>query len=202
VNIDNLHVVIIDSGGANIASVVAAVERLGAAASLSSDVDEIRAASHVILPGVGAAANAMAHLRERGLDSVIPTLRRPLLGICLGMQLLCEGSEEGDTPCLGVMPGWVRRLPDHAVSVPHMGWNRVSHTQTIDPLFDGVADGAHLYFVHSFALAPTPYTTALATHGQRFAAAIRRDNFMGVQFHPERSSLVGQRILSNFLNMP
>ncbi len=197
-------VAIVDSGGANVASIGFALERLGASATLTADPAIIVAARHVILPGVGAAKNAMTRLETSGLVPVLRSLQRPLLGICLGMQLLCDSSDEGDTPCLGIVPGRVRQLSNERVSVPHMGWNQVSRTGAPGPasaLFDGIDEAAHFYFVHSFALAVTPHTSAYCNHAVDFAAAIGKDNFFGVQFHPERSSSAGQRLLANFLRM-
>jgi glutamine amidotransferase len=191
--------VIIDSGGANIASLVYALERLGCAAHLSADPEEIRRAARVILPGVGAAADAMQRLEAHGLVDVIPTLTQPLLGICLGMQLLFESSEEGDTRCLGVFPGAVRRLtpaPDRPV--PHMGWNSL-HSLTACPLLRGVKEGDYAYFVHSYAAPVGTHTVARCSYGPEFSAVLERGNFLATQFHPERSAAVGARILANFL---
>jgi imidazole glycerol-phosphate synthase subunit HisH len=193
--------VIIDSGGANIASLVFALERLGCAAHLSADPAEIRGAARVILPGVGAAADAMARLRAHGLVDVIPKLTQPLLGICLGMQLLFESSEEGDTRCLGVFPGAVRRFapaPDRPV--PHMGWNSL-HAVADVPLLSGIGNGAYAYFVHSYAAPVGPYTLARCDYGADFSAVAGRGNFLATQFHPERSAAVGARILANFLEL-
>ena len=192
-------VAVIDSGGANIGSVMYALERLGARATLSADAAEIRAARRVILPGVGAAAPAMARLRELGLVDTVRQLRQPLLGICLGMQLLFEGSEEGDTECLGVLRGRVRRLPEsQGVRVPHMGWNALV-AQGESPLLQGVAAGSRAYFVHSYAAPVTADCIAACDHGGAFAAMVARGNVAGAQFHPERSAAVGARILANFL---
>lgn len=193
------RVVIIENGGANTASLRHALERLAVAPEMASDADCIRAASHVILPGVGAASDAMSRLRARGLDVLIPQLTQPVLGICLGMQLLYESSEEGPTPCLGVIPGVARRLvASPARPVPHMGWNQLM-PMTSAPLMAGIESGEHVYFVHSFAL-PVGSETLAATHyGEEFAAVIGRDNFFGTQFHPERSGRTGARLLRNFL---
>ncbi len=194
-----LDVAIIDSGGANIASLQFALERLGARACVSSDADTIRRAPRVLLPGVGAAANAMRRLRAAGLDRLIPTLRVPLLGICLGMQLLFEHSAEGDTACLGLLQGRVERLvPGAGLTVPHMGWNTLESIRT-DPLLAGIDAGSYLYFVHGYAAPVADSTLAAVRYGQPLAAVVRRDNFFGVQFHPERSASVGARILRNFL---
>lgn len=192
-------VLLVDSGGANIGSVRYALERLGVRAVLSADPAEIRAAGRVILPGVGAARPAMALLRERGLVEVIRSLTQPLLGICLGMQLLFDASEEGEVECLGLIPGRVRSLrPAPGIRVPHMGWNRLDRVRD-DALLAGIADDAQAYFVHGYAAPVNEHTLATSTHGEAFAAVVRRGNFYGAQFHPERSADVGARLLSNFL---
>lgn len=197
-------VVVIDSGGANIASLLYALRRLGSEAEVSNDAARIRAASHVLLPGVGAAPDAMARLHAAGVDALLPTLTQPVLGICLGMQLLFEASEEAsagarETPCLGVVPGRVRRLSvAPGLPVPHMGWNQLEPLQD-DPLFNGITRGEYVYFVHSYAAPVGEYTLAACDYGGRFTAAVRRNNFRGVQFHPERSAAVGAKLLGNFL---
>ncbi|MBT8441344.1 MAG: imidazole glycerol phosphate synthase subunit HisH, partial [Gammaproteobacteria bacterium] len=166
---------------------------------LTVDAETIEAASHVILPGVGAAADSMRRLTQAGLVNLIPGLRQPFLGICLGLQLLFEASEEDDATCLGVFPGKARLFdsaPDHPV--PHMGWNRIERTRDSD-LLDGIPDGSHFYFVHSYALDVTPDTLAVADYGRDFTAVVERDNFAAAQFHPERSGGCGARLLENFL---
>ena len=191
---------LLDSGGANLGSVQAAFARLGVAAPITSDVQTIRAATHVILPGVGAAAPAMARLRASGLDRVIPTLTQPLMGICVGMQLLFEHSEEGDTECLGLIPGRVQRLPESpGIRVPHMGWNRLE-ASTAHPLLEGL-DGQHAYFVHSYGVRQSPDAFAHCSHGQPFVAMAAKGHVMGAQFHPERSAATGARLLANFLSL-
>jgi glutamine amidotransferase len=166
---------------------------------MTADAEAILGADRVILPGVGAAAPAMARLNELNLVPLLRGLRQPLLGICLGMQLLFEGSEEGDVDCLGLVPGRVRRMPaSPGVRVPHMGWNRLRPTRD-DVLLAGVADGAQAYFVHSYAAPVTDDCLASCDHGQPFAAMVRRGNVAGAQFHPERSGAVGARLLQNFL---
>ncbi len=193
--------VIVESGGANVASLRFALERLGCEPRLSSDAAEIRAATHVLLPGVGAAADAMARLRRRGLDELLPSLTRPVLGICLGMQLLYQASEEGDATCLGILPGVARRFADSPeLPVPHMGWNELASTGP-SPLMEGVPDGSFVYFVHSYALSPGPETRAIAEYGVPFSALVEQDLFFGTQFHPERSGKTGARILKNFLEL-
>jgi imidazole glycerol-phosphate synthase subunit HisH len=200
-------VVIIDSGGANLASLCFALKRLGAHADVSVDADRIRRATHVLLPGVGAAHDTMARLRQHRLDQLIPTLRQPVLGICLGMQLLFESSEEAaagstSTTTLGVVPGNVARmLASPSRPVPHMGWNQLEPLRA-DPLFDGIDAGAYVYFVHSYAAPVTADTIAASDYEGRFCAAVRRGNFRGVQFHPERSAGVGARLLANFIALP
>lgn len=192
-------VIIIDSGGANLASLQYALERLGARCLVSSDAAIIAAAPRVLLPGVGAAADAMRRLIGAGLDQLIPRLQVPVLGVCLGMQLLFQHSSEGDTRCLGVLPGRVERLlPAAGRPVPHMGWNTLERLLE-DPLLDGVAASDYVYFVHSYAAPVDAQTLAAVQYGAALAAVVRRDNFRGVQFHPERSAEVGARILRNFL---
>lgn len=195
-----MNVVLIDSGGANIGSVRYALERLGVDAPLTADADVIRGADRVILPGVGAAGTAMALLRQRGLVEVIRGLEQPLLGICLGMQLLFDASEEGDVPCLGLLPGTVTRIRGgEGLRVPHMGWNALTPLRE-HPLLDGIPEGEQAYFVHGYCAPVTADTLATCTHGQTFAAVVGRGNRFGAQFHPERSAEVGARLLQNFLS--
>jgi glutamine amidotransferase len=193
-------VVLLDSGGANLGSVQAAFSRLGVDAKVTSDWNSIRDATHVVLPGVGAAAVCMSKLRENRLDKLLPTLKQPLIGICVGMQLLYERSDESGTECLGLLAGAVRRLPaSDGIRVPHMGWNRLEAAPGIaHPLMEGL-DRAEVYFVHSYAALPSEDTLATATHGLPFCAMTARGSVMGAQFHPERSSAAGARLLSNFL---
>jgi glutamine amidotransferase len=192
----------VDAGGANFASVRCALERLGARVALARDADGLRGAGRIVLPGVGAAAAAMALLRERGFEHTLRSASVPLLGICLGMQLLFAASAEGEVATLGVLPGRVDALPPApGVRVPHMGWNVVSPTRP-SPLFDGIAAGTRMYFVHGFAAAPGEDCVAETVHGAPFAAAVQRGNVFGVQFHPERSAAAGARLLANFLRMP
>jgi len=193
------QIVIVASGGANIASLQFALQRLEVDSVVSADAAEIRAASHVILPGVGAAADAMSRLRQNRLDTLIPTLEQPVLGICLGMQLLYEASQEGDARCLGIIPGSASRLteaPDRPV--PHIGWNTLEIRRPC-PLLAGLADGDHAYFVHSYALGLSTATIASTGYGAPFSACVQWRNFYGAQFHPERSAAVGARLLENFL---
>ncbi|HEX5755519.1 MAG TPA: imidazole glycerol phosphate synthase subunit HisH [Arenimonas sp.] len=195
-----VNLVIVDAGGANLGSVRYAFERLGVEPTLSSDPVVIAAASHVLLPGVGTAAPAMARLRALDLVECLRALQQPLLGICLGMQLLFEHSEEGDVECLGRLPGRVRRLSGgDGLRVPHMGWNCLQPRRE-SPLLDGIAQGAQAYFVHSYAAPVSPDCVAACDHGGAFAAIVQRGNVMGAQFHPERSAAVGARLLSNFIS--
>jgi glutamine amidotransferase len=193
---------IVDSGGANLASVRFALERLGVAGELTADPAVIRGAERVILPGVGSAQEGMRRLQARGLVDCVRGLRQPVLGICLGMQLLFESSEEGNTPSLGLIPGRVALLPESpGVTVPHMGWNTLEIRQA-SPLLRGFDAATRFYFVHSFAGPVNGFTLASCTHGTTFAAVVRRGNFWGVQFHPERSGAAGAQLLRNFLEMP
>ncbi len=195
------RVVLVDSGGANIGSVRAALARLGVDAPLTTDAEAVRRATHVILPGVGAAANAMARLRDTGLDRLIPALTQPVLGVCVGMQILYERSDEGDTPGLGVLPGVVRRLePARCGRVPHLGWNRLEQRRA-SPLLDGWADGVYAYFVHGYAAAADDHALATCDYGGPIAAVVGQRNFHGVQFHPERSAAAGARLLARFLEL-
>lgn len=192
---------IVDSGGANIASVRFALERLRVRSELTADPAVIRSADRVILPGVGSAAEGMKRLRARGLVDCVRGLTQPVLGICLGMQLLFESSAEGPTETLGLIPGRVTRLPDSpGIQVPHMGWNTVQTDQPV-ALLDGLAPEARYYFVHSYAGPVNEFILASCDHGTPFAAVVQRGNFSGVQFHPERSGAAGARLLQNFLTL-
>ncbi len=194
-------VAIIDNGGANIASLRYALERLGADAHLTADPAELRAAPRVILPGVGEAADAMRRLNSLGLVEVIRDLRQPVLGICLGMQLLFETSEEGDTRCLGILPGRAERFADRVgYPVPHMGWNQLEIASP-DPLLRGIERGDYVYFVHGYAVPVGPWTVATTDYGGAFSSVVRQGNFVGAQFHPERSAATGARLLANFLEL-
>ena len=195
------EVALIDAGGANLGSVRYALERLGVTARIVRDADGLGDAGPVILPGVGAAPQAMRLLRERGLDDALRRLQSPLLGVCLGMQLLFDESEEGGVACLGLLPGSVRRLqPGHGTRVPHMGWNSL-RASCDAPLMAGIPTGAQAYFVHAYAAPPGEDCIATCDHGASFAAVVQRGNVCGTQFHPERSAAVGARLLANFLRM-
>ena len=195
---------IIDSGVANLASVLGALQRLGVEAEVTAEAAKIRAAKHVILPGVGAAGPAMAQLRAKGLVDVIRGLTQPVLGICLGMQLLFARSDEGETgeSCLGIIPADVRRMqPTADQPVPHMGWNKITLLHPEHPLLRGVVDSSYVYYVHGFAVPVGDYTIATTDYGGTFTAIAAQGNFHGCQFHPERSSSVGSQILKNFLEL-
>lgn len=194
-------VALIDAGGANLGSVRFALQRLGCEPRVVRDADGLRGAGKVILPGVGAAAPAMALLHERGLVAALRDPRVPVLGICLGMQLLYEFSEEGDVACLGLLAGRVARLPARdGCRTPHMGWN-VLRPLAPSPLLAGVAASDQVYFVHGFAAPVNDHCVAAASHGVEFAAIARRGLACGMQFHPERSGHAGSRLLANFLAM-
>ena len=192
---------IIDSGGANIASLRFAIERLGVEAELTTDARRVREASHVILPGVGAAADCMSRLQSAGLVETIRSLRQPMLGICVGMQLLFESSEEGDVSCLGLLPGRVCRFEQRdGLPVPHMGWNQLEFERG-SGLLDGIERGDYVYFVHSYAAQVSELTVATTVYGHPFSAIVQRGNIHGAQFHPERSAGVGATLLRNFLRL-
>ncbi len=196
-----MDAVIVKYNAGNIRSVLFALERLGKEAVVTDDPATICEAPCVIFPGVGHAGSAMAWLQERGLDEVLRELQQPVLGICLGMQLLCSWSEEGGTKGMGVFPEQVRRFPlsEGAEKVPHMGWDRLRSMK--GPLFDGLEEGAYVYFVHSYYVEEGPATIATVEHILPFSAALQRDNFYAVQFHPERSAENGERILRNFFEL-
>ena len=194
-----IRLAIIDSGGANIASLRYATDRLGIDSTITTDARTLQKATHVILPGVGAAADCMERLRSANLVETIRALRQPLLGVCVGMQLLFESSEEGDVACLGLLPGRVQRFAERdGLPVPHMGWNQLEFTAP-SPLLDDVASGDYVYFVHSYCVPVSTNTIASTTYGERFAAVVGRGKVFGAQFHPERSAQTGALLLRNFL---
>jgi len=196
-----MGVVLVDAGGTNIGSVRYALQRLGVDAVLTVDAAAIRAADKVILPGVGAAGPGMARLCELGLVELLRSLTRPVLGVCLGMQLLCTHSEEGGVACLGLIPAPARRFEEApGLRVPHMGWNRLAVKQS-HPLLAGLGEGDWAYFVHSYAVPTGDWSLATTDHGGAFSAVVARNNFHGMQFHPERSAGVGAKLLKNFLEL-
>ncbi|WP_429174020.1 imidazole glycerol phosphate synthase subunit HisH [Aeromonas salmonicida] len=206
---NNQKLVIIDTGCANLASVRMAFERLGVQPQVSSKAADIEGADKLILPGVGTAVAAMKNLNERGLVPLIRAATQPLLGFCLGMQMLAEASEESMMTdgsegqlidCLGIVPGRIRLMDVGNLRLPHMGWNQIEHDET-HPLLSGIPSGSYFYFVHSYALEVTEATLATCDYGQPFTAIVSRDNFFGAQFHPERSGAAGARLLKNFLEL-
>lgn len=192
-----MNLTIIKYNAGNVRSVTNALHRLGVEPLVSDDPDEIRKADKIIFPGVGEARTAMQYLRKTGLDTLIPTLTQPFLGICLGLQLMCAHTEENNTDCLGIFPLTVKRFPD-SMKVPHMGWNEISHPK--GPLMKGV-DGGYLYFVHSYYAPLAETTIARAGYSLDFSAALQQDNFFAIQAHPEKSSHTGQQILKNFIEI-
>ena len=193
-------IALVDYKMGNLRSVENALRRLGADFVVTADADVIRRADKVLLPGVGNAAEAMENLRAADLVDVIRSLRQPVLGICVGMQVMCRHSEEGDVDCLGIFDARVKRfVPAPEVKVPHMGWNRIGNLET--KLFKDLDGGSYVYFVHSYYPELCPDTIATATHGVMFSAALKYENFYGTQFHPEKSGDVGERIISNFLKL-
>jgi glutamine amidotransferase len=192
---------VVKLGVGNTASVMFSLERIGAEAELTDDPARIAAAERVVLPGVGAAAHAMALLEERGLRDVLREYKRPLLGICLGQQLLYESSEEGDATGLGLLPGRVTKFVSRDLIIPHMGWSALT-LERPHALLEGVKTGDYVYFVHSYVCPLGEPTLAAGEYGQRFSAVVGKDNVFGCQFHPERSGAVGARIIENFLRLP
>lgn len=196
-----MNVVILDTGCANLSSVTYAVQRLGYQPEVSRDPQLVLRADKLFLPGVGTAQAAMEQLVQRDLIALIATCTQPVLGICLGMQLLAESSEEsGGIKTLGIIATPVKQMSDLGLPLPHMGWNQVT-SQAGNPLFRGIEDGAYFYFVHSYAMPICSSTIAQANYGEPFTAAVQKDNFFGVQFHPERSGAAGAQLLKNFLEM-
>lgn len=191
-----MKIVIIDYGAGNVRSVQFALERLGYEAICTNDKDKIRDADKVIFPGVGEASSAMKELQRYGLDELIPRLEQPVLGICLGMQLMCSHSAENDTKCMDIFPIDVLKFDDR-LKVPQIGWNRITDLKT--ELFDGLSEGEYVYYVHSYYVPDNPFSIASTDYGLVYSGAIRKDNFYACQFHPEKSSNAGERILKNFI---
>lgn len=200
------NLTIVDTGCANISSVKFAIERLGIRVDVSDDTRQIAVADRVILPGVGSAPAAMASIANKKLNDCLKNLKQPVLGVCLGMQLMVDASQESalgktnNTPCLGLIPGQVNKMLVGDLRLPHMGWNQVSSVRH-NPLFSGIDDGAYFYFVHGYAIDVYAHTLATCDYHQPFSAAINKDNFFGVQFHPERSSDAGAQLLKNFAEL-
>ena len=192
-----MKVAIIDYGAGNTQSVKYALNRLGWKGFLTSDIEEIKKSDKVIFPGVGEASSAMSKLQSFGLDTVIPNLTQPVLGICLGMQLMCNFSEEGNTECLKIFSSEVKKF-DSSLKVPQIGWNTITNLK--DQLFNNISENEYMYLVHSYYVPLINETTAVSEYGIKYSSAIKKDNFTGVQFHPEKSGDVGELILKNFLN--
>ncbi len=193
-----MRIIIIDYGAGNIKSIQFAFKRLGVDAILSNNIEEIRAADKVIFPGVGEASSAMNMLKKSGLDTIIPTLKQPVLGICLGMQLMCIATEEGNTKGLGIFNTTVKRFSSK-VKVPQMGWNTISDLKS--DVFTGIKENEFMYLVHSFYAENCKETIATTNYDIAYAAALQKDNFYGVQFHPEKSGVIGEQILKNFIEL-
>ncbi|MCH5178922.1 MAG: imidazole glycerol phosphate synthase subunit HisH [Prevotellaceae bacterium] len=196
-----MDIAIIKYNAGNICSVANAVRRLGIEPVITDDAEQIRKADCVLFPGQGEAASTMQYLREHGLDTLIRDLRQPVLGICIGMQLLCRHSEEGNTDCLDIFPVEVKRFRPtlHNQKIPHMGWNSLSNLRS--PLYDGLNEGDFVYFIHSFYVPRNEFSIAEADYIQPFCASMRKDNYYATQFHPEKSGRIGERILRNFINL-
>ncbi len=195
-----MKLAVIQYNAGNIRSVLYALDRLGVQAMLTADPEVIRQADKVIFPGVGEASTTMRYLKDQGLDELIRSLQQPVLGICLGMQLLCEYSEENDTECLGIIPQNVRLFrPLSGEKVPHMGWNTLNLSP--DSWLSPSLEGQYVYFVHSYYVEPGPYTAASTQYIEPFSSVVRKDNFFATQFHPEKSGKVGERILADFIRM-
>jgi len=195
-----MNVAIVKYNAGNILSVTYALERLGVSPVVTDDIEALQKADHVIFPGVGEASTAMAYLKERNLDAVIKNLKQPVLGICLGMQLLCSYSEENDTTCLSIFDERVVSfLPNGADKIPQVGWNTLTNFSS--NVFNGIPDNAYCYFVHGYYAALGPDTIATTNYILPYSAALHKNNFYGVQFHPEKSATVGEKILQNFLDI-
>ena len=194
-----MELAIIKYNAGNIRSVLFALERIGVSAEVTDDPENIMAADRVIFPGVGEASTAMRYLQDKKLDQVIRNLKQPILGICLGMQLLCRHSEENDAKCIGIFDCNVKRFAEPELKIPQVGWNNIS--QLKGPLFAGIKENEFAYFVHSYFAEINQDTTAVAEYGSVFSSAMSKNNFYGVQFHPEKSALAGEAILKNFLSL-
>ena len=196
-----MKIVIIKYNAGNIQSVLYALERIGVSALVTDSIQEIQTADKVIFPGVGEASSAMQYLKERNLDTLIKNLKQPVLGICLGMQLMCTHSTENNTNCLGIFEEQVKQFEtaDPTIKIPQIGWNTITALKT--PLFKGIAENSFAYFVHGYYAAKGQHTIATTNYIQEYSSALHKDNFYGLQFHPEKSALVGEQIIQNFLSL-
>jgi imidazole glycerol-phosphate synthase subunit HisH len=199
-----MELVIIQYNAGNIQSVLYALERIGATATVTDDIEKIRQADKIIFPGVGEASSAMRYLQARSLDTFIKSLQQPVLGICLGMQLMCSYSEENDTTCLGIFDETVKKFANktptgNTLKVPQIGWNQIADTKTT--LFNNIQPNSYCYFVHGYYAAKGDHTIATTEYGINYSAALHKNNFYGTQFHPEKSATVGEKILANFLSL-
>jgi len=196
-----MKTVIIKYNAGNIQSVLYALERIGVSALVTDALEEIQTADKVIFPGVGEASSAMQYLKERNLDTLIKNLKQPVLGICLGMQLMCTHSTENNTNCLGIFEEQVKHFetPDPTIKVPQIGWNTIRTLKT--PLFKGIAENSFTYFVHGYYAAKGQHTIATTNYIQEYSSGLQKDNFYGVQFHPEKSAKAGEQIIQNFLSI-
>jgi glutamine amidotransferase len=196
-----MNIKIIKYNAGNIQSVINALERLGIAAEVTDDAGAIQSADKIIFPGVGEASSAMKSLQEKDLDTVIKSLKQPVLGICVGMQLLCDSSEENDTTCMGIIPVAVKKFTAGAnkLKIPQVGWNQIFNLKS--ELFDGIEEHSYIYNVHSYFAEDSAFTIAHCQYGVQYAAALKKDNFYGVQFHTEKSAEIGDKIIKNFLNL-
>lgn len=194
-----MKVAIVKYNAGNTVSVANALRRLGAAPVITDSADDLRQADKVIFPGVGEASTAIQHLSEKGLDTVIRSLKQPVLGICLGMQLMCAFSEENATVCLGILPYRVRQFVSDTLKIPHTGWNRIEQLRS--PLFEGISESERVYFVHGYYVETGGDTTAVTDYGVEFSAGLTHGNFHAIQFHPEKSGKIGSQILENFLKI-
>ena len=193
-----MNVAIVDYGVGNIKSIQHSLDRIGVNHTYTKDKEEIISAEKVIFPGVGDASYAMKQLKKQNLDKLIPNLKQPFLGICLGMQLMCNYSEEGDTSCLGIINTSVKKFNSNNNKIPQIGWNNIKNLKT--NLFKGITENEFMYFVHTYFVPKSTYTISESSYGLNYSSAINKDNFYGTQFHPEKSGLIGEKIIKNFIS--
>ncbi|MEC7876973.1 MAG: imidazole glycerol phosphate synthase subunit HisH [Bacteroidota bacterium] len=193
-----MNVAIVDYGVGNIKSIQHSLDRIGVNHTYTMDKEEIISAEKVVFPGVGDASYAMKQLKNQNLDKLIPNLKQPFLGICLGMQLMCNYSEEGDTSCLGIINTSVKKFNSNNNKIPQIGWNNIKNLKT--DLFKGITENEFMYFVHTYFVPKSTYTISESSYGLNYSSAINKDNFYGTQFHPEKSGLIGEKIIKNFIS--